>query len=37
LITNGIRTETVFEQGLEAWSKLQDERRAKGFTYTDGK
>lgn len=23
------------EEGLEAWAKLQDERRARGFTYTD--
>ncbi|MCL2317877.1 MAG: DUF3795 domain-containing protein [Methanomassiliicoccaceae archaeon] len=23
------------EKGFEAWSKLQDERRAKGFTYQD--
>jgi len=22
-------------QGMEAWTKLQDERRAEGFTYTD--
>ena len=25
------------EQGIDAWSKLQDERRAKGFSYTDEK
>jgi hypothetical protein len=25
------------EQGLDAWSKLQDERRAGGFTYSDEK
>jgi hypothetical protein len=25
------------EQGMDAWAKLQDERRAKGFTYTDEK
>ena len=25
------------EKGLESWSKLQDERRAKGFTYTDAR
>ena len=25
------------EEGVDAWSKLQDERRARGFTYTDGK
>ena len=24
------------KKGMEAWSKLQDERRAGGFTYTDG-
>ena len=23
------------EQGMEAWAKLQDERRRNGFTYTD--
>ena len=23
------------EQGFDAWAKLQDERRASGFTYTD--
>jgi hypothetical protein len=25
------------EKGMDAWSKLQDERRARGFTYTDNK
>ena len=25
------------EHGLDAWGKLQDERRARGFTYTDAK
>jgi hypothetical protein len=25
------------DEGMEAWGKLQDERRAKGFTYTDEK
>ena len=25
----------VREQGMEAWSKLQDERQARGFTYAD--
>ena len=25
------------EQGLDAWSKLQEERRANGFTYTEEK
>ena len=25
------------EEGMDAWSKLQDERRAKGFTYSDGR
>jgi hypothetical protein len=25
------------EEGWEAWSKLQDERKAKGFTYTETK
>ena len=25
----------IREQGLEAWSKLQDERQVKGFTYAD--
>lgn len=25
------------EQGLEAWGKLQDERRKNGFTYTEAK
>ena len=24
------------EQGMEAWTKLQDERRARGYTYADG-
>ena len=23
------------DEGMDAWSKLQDERRARGFTYTD--
>jgi hypothetical protein len=23
------------EEGMDAWSKLQDERRARGFTYQD--
>ena len=23
------------EKGMDAWSKLQDERQAVGFTYTD--
>ena len=25
------------EKGMDVWSKLQDERRSKGFTYSDGK
>ena len=25
------------EEGMGAWSKLQDERRARGFTYSEGK
>ena len=25
------------EQGMDAWAKLQDERRARGFTYSDDK
>ena len=25
------------EEGIDAWAKLQDERRARGFTYTDEK
>ena len=25
------------EKGMDAWAKLQDERRAKGFTYADEK
>ena len=25
------------EEGMDAWSKLQNERRAKGFTYSEGK
>ena len=25
------------EEGMDAWAKLQDERRARGFTYQDGK
>ena len=25
------------EQGMQAWAKLQDERRSKGFTYSDEK
>ena len=25
------------EEGMEAWSKLQDERKAKGFTYSETK
>ena len=25
------------EHGLDAWEKMQDERRAKGFTYADTK
>ena len=24
------------EKGMDAWAKLQDERREKGYTYTDG-
>ncbi len=24
------------EKGMDAWAKLQDERRARGFTYQDG-
>jgi len=24
------------EEGMEAWGRLQDERRARGFTYADG-
>ena len=28
---------TLREQGMEVWSTLQDERRASGFTYSDGK
>ena len=27
----------IREQGIEAWAKLQDERLAKGFTYSDDK
>jgi hypothetical protein len=25
------------EEGMDAWAKLQDERRARAFTYTDEK
>jgi len=27
----------LLEEGIKAWSKLQDERRARAFTYTDEK
>ena len=29
--------ELLREQGIDAWAKLQDERRTNGFTYTDEK
>ena len=27
----------LLDEGMDAWSKFQDERRAKGFTYSDKK